>query len=186
MSEKAFWSSLGYSVGAAIIFALLFCLLRPYNNTVYAPRLKHADEKHAPPAVTKGVFAWVQPVLKTREQLLIEKIGIDATVFLRFTKMCRNILIILSMVGCGVYIPLNLIENAKSHQLGEVSTFMKFTPLGVWGKACWAHVLLSYVFDGVVCYFLWSNYKAVVKMRKDYFNTPEYQNSLHSRTLMVK
>ncbi|KAK7717188.1 hypothetical protein SLS57_006333 [Botryosphaeria dothidea] len=185
LSEKAFWSSLGYSVGAAIIFALLFCLLRPYNNTVYAPRLKHADEKHAPPAVTKGVFAWVQPVLKTREQLLIEKIGIDATVFLRFTKMCRNILIILSMVGCGVYIPLNLIENAKSHQLGEVSTFMKFTPLGVWGKACWAHVLLSYVFDGVVCYFLWSNYKAVVKMRKDYFNTPEYQNSLHSRTLMV-
>ena len=77
VNESAFWSSLGYSVGAALLFALLFCLLRPYNSTVYAPRLKHADEKHAPPAVTKGVFAWVGPVVKTREQLLIEKVGID-------------------------------------------------------------------------------------------------------------
>ncbi|KAL1616763.1 hypothetical protein SLS54_008155 [Diplodia seriata] len=185
VNESAFWSSLGYSVGAAILFALLFCLLRPYNSTVYAPRLKVADQKHAPPAVTKGVFAWVDPVIKTREQLLIEKVGIDATVFLRFTKMCRNILLILSVVGCGVYIPLNLIENAKSGTLSQVATFMKFTPLSVWGKACWAHVLLAYVFDITVCYFLWSNYKAVYKMRRDYFNSTDYQRGLHSRTLLV-
>lgn len=186
MSTQAFWSTLGYSVGAAALFTLAFCLLRPYNNTVYAPRLKHADEKHAPPAVTKGVFAWVQPVIKTREQMLVDKVGLDATIFLRFTKMCRNILIILSMVGCGVYIPLNLVENAKNNIMDNVKSFMKFTPLGVWGKACWAHVLLGYVFDGVVCYFIWSNYRAVTRLRRNYFDSPEYQRSLHSRTLMAR
>ncbi|GME43787.1 hypothetical protein GTA08_BOTSDO04198 [Neofusicoccum parvum] len=167
LSTQAFWSTLGYSVGAAALFTLAFCLLRPYNNTVYAPRLKHADEKHAPPAVTKGVFAWVQPVIKTREQMLVDKVGLDATIFLRFTKMCRNILIILSMVGCGVYIPLNLVENAKNNIMDNVKSFMKFTPLGVWGKACWAHVLLGYVFDGVVCYFIWSNYRAITDVPKE-------------------
>lgn len=117
--------------------------------------------------------------------MLVDKVGLDATVFLRFTKMCRNILIILSMAGCGVYIPLNLVENAKNSDMAQLSTFMKFTPLGVWGKACWAHVLLCYFFDSIICYFVWSNYKAVARLRRDYFDSPEYQNSLHSRTLMV-
>ncbi|KAI1500831.1 putative DUF221 domain protein [Biscogniauxia marginata] len=185
LSEKAFWSSLGYSLGAALLCALLFCALRPYNRTVYAPRLKHADEKHAPPPVTNGVFGWVLPVVKTREQVLVEKIGVDATVFLRFTKMSRNIFIILSAIGCGVYIPLNIIENNINNASDTTNFFMKLTPLGVWGKACWAHVLVSYVFTGIICFFLWTNYKAVTHLRRGYFNSPEYQESLHSRTLMI-
>ncbi|KAK7540392.1 hypothetical protein IWX49DRAFT_555212 [Phyllosticta citricarpa] len=185
LDEKAFWSSLGYSLGAAAIFAFLFCLLRPYNNTVYAPRLKHADEKHAPPPVKKGVFDWVQPVLKTKEQLLVEKVGLDAAVFLRFTKMCRNIFIILSLLGCGVYIPINLVQNAQNHATSDNSLFMKLTPLGVWGASCWAHVLLSYIFNGIIFFFLWRNYRAVAKLRREYFESNDYQKSLHSRTLMV-
>ncbi|KAI1495179.1 putative DUF221 domain protein [Biscogniauxia mediterranea] len=185
LSEKAFWSSLGYSLGAALLCALLFCALRPYNRTVYAPRLKHADEKHAPPPLTNGVFGWVQPVVKTREQVLVEKIGVDATVFLRFTKMSRNIFLILSAIGCGVYIPLNIIENNMNNASDSTNFFMKLTPLGVWGKACWAHVIVSYVFTGVLCFFLWTNYKAVTRLRRGYFDSPEYQESLHSRTLMI-
>ncbi|KAI0470608.1 putative DUF221 domain protein [Xylariaceae sp. FL0804] len=186
LSTKAFWSSLGYSLGAAVLCALLFCFLRPYNGTVYAPRLKHADDKHAPPPVKDGYFDWVQPIIKTREQVLVDKIGLDATLFLRFTKMCRNILIILSVVGCGVYIPVNITQNNSNPSTADNSSiFMRLTPLGVWGEACWAHVIVSYVFDGVVCFFLWTNYRAVTRLRRDYFASPEYQQSLHSRTLLI-
>ncbi|KAI0407704.1 hypothetical protein F4802DRAFT_605499 [Xylaria palmicola] len=185
LSEKAFWSSFGYSFGAALLFALLFCLLRPYNGTVYAPRLKHADEKHAPPPVDKGVFSWVSPVVKTREQVLAEKIGVDATLFLRFTKMSRNLMIVLSVVGCGVYIPLNLVQNARNLALDHTNAFIRLTPLGVWGAACWAHVIVSYVFDVVVCFFIWWNYRAVTRLRRQYLDSPEYQESLHARTLMI-
>ncbi|KAI1344665.1 putative DUF221 domain protein [Xylariaceae sp. FL0016] len=185
MSTKAFWSSLGYSFGAGLLCALLFCLLRPYNGTVYAPRSKHADEKHAPPPVANGMFGWVQPVIKTHEQVLVDKVGVDATLFLRFTKMSRNIMIILSLIGCGVYIPLNIIQNNISTTSSDTNVFMKLTPLGVGGSACWAHVIVSYVFDGVICFFLWTNYRAVTKLRRDHFNSSEYQESLHARTLMV-
>ncbi|KAI8633894.1 DUF221-domain-containing protein [Xylariaceae sp. FL1651] len=185
LSEKAFWSSFGYSFGAALLFALLFCILRPYNGTVYAPRLKHADEKHAPPPVEKGVFSWVSPVVKTHEQVLAEKIGPDATLFLRFTKMSRNLMIILSVVGCGVYIPLNVVENTRNNAIDATNVFISLTPLGVWGAACWAHVIVSYVFDILVCFFLWWNYRAVTHLRRQYFESTEYQESLHSRTLMI-
>ncbi|RWA07990.1 hypothetical protein EKO27_g7116 [Xylaria grammica] len=185
LSEKAFWSSFGYSFGAALLFALLFCILRPYNRTVYAPRLKHADEKHAPPPVDKGVFSWVAPVVKTREQVLAEKIGVDATLFLRFIKMSRNLMVVLSVVGLGVYIPLNLTQNAKNNAVDHDNVFISLTPLGVWGSACWAHVIVSYTFDIIVCLFIWWNYRAVTRLRRQYLDSPEYQESLHSRTLMV-
>ncbi|KAI1078861.1 putative DUF221 domain protein [Whalleya microplaca] len=185
LSEKAFFSSLGYSLGAAAVCGALFCALRPYNGTVYAPRLKHADEKHAPPPVEKGVFAWMRPVIKTREQVLVEKIGLDGAMFLRFTKMCRNIMLILSVIGCGVYIPLNVIENNKNKTTDSSNVFMDLTPLGVWGSACWAHVIVSWVFSVIICFFLWTNYKAVTRLRRDYFDSQEYQDSLHSRTLMI-
>ncbi|KAI0421254.1 hypothetical protein F5X98DRAFT_329124 [Xylaria grammica] len=185
LSEKAFWSSFGYSFGAALLFALLFCILRPYNRTVYAPRLKHADEKHAPPPVDKGVFSWVAPVVKTREQVLAEKIGVDATLFLRFIKMSRNLMVVLSVVGLGVYIPLNLTQNAKNNAVDHDNVFISLTPLGVWGSACWAHVIVSYTFDIIICLFIWWNYRAVTRLRRQYLDSPEYQESLHSRTLMV-
>ncbi|KAI0535416.1 hypothetical protein GGR58DRAFT_479213 [Xylaria digitata] len=185
LSEKAFWSSFGYSFGAALLFALLFCLLRPYNGTVYAPRLKHADEKHAPPPVDKGVFSWVSPVVKTHEQVLAEKIGVDATLFLRFTKMSRNLMIVLSVIGLGVYIPLNVIQNTQNNALDHTNAFISLTPLGVWGAACWAHVIVSYTFDVIICLFIWWNYRAVTHLRREYLDSPEYQESLHSRTLMV-
>ncbi|KAI1159173.1 hypothetical protein F5B18DRAFT_664685 [Nemania serpens] len=185
LSEKAFWSSFGYSFGAALLFALIFCILRPYNGTVYAPRLQHADEKHAPPRVDNGVFSWVSPVVKTREQVLAEKIGVDATLFLRFIKMSRNLMIVLSVIGLGVYIPLNITQNTQNKTLDDTNVFIRLTPLGVWGAACWAHVIVSYVFDILICFFIWWNYRAVVRLRRQYLDSPEYQESLHSRTLML-
>ncbi|KAI1270355.1 DUF221-domain-containing protein [Xylariaceae sp. FL1019] len=185
LSEKAFWSSFGYSFGAAIIFALLFCILRPHNGTVYAPRLKHADAKHKPPPVEKGVFSWVEPVVKTHEEVLAEKIGPDATLFLRFTQMSRNMMAALALVGCAVYIPLNIVSNMKNKAIDNTNIFISLTPLGVWGSACWAHVSVSYAFDLIICFFIWFNYKAVVRIRRQYFDSPEYQESLHSRTLMM-
>ncbi|KAI0016168.1 putative DUF221 domain protein [Xylariomycetidae sp. FL0641] len=185
LSTKAFWSSLGYSLAAATLCFLFFLFLRPYNGTVYAPRLQQADGKHAPPPLEKGVLGWVQPLVKTKEQVLVDKIGVDGALFLRFTKMCRNILVVLSIIGCGVYIPLNLVQNAQNNNGAKSNVFMNLTPLGVWGEACWAHVIVSYAFDIVICFFVWRSYRVVTRLRRDYFESPEYQASLHSRTLMV-
>lgn len=167
------------------MFALLFCLLRPYNKTVYAPRLKHSkSEKHAPPPLAPGVFGWVGPIMKTKEQVLVEKIGQDATVFLRFITMSRNIMIVLSVIGCGVYLPLNIIENGKADK-PPTGAFTKFSPYNLNGKPVWVHVVVTYVFDVVICFFLWSSYRVVTRIRREYFESADYQSSLFSRTLMV-
>ncbi|KAI9749757.1 MAG: hypothetical protein M4579_006758 [Chaenotheca gracillima] len=182
--ENAFWAALGTSFGVAAATTLLFSLLRPRNRTVYAPKLKFADPKHAPPAIGNGLFAWVKPVLKSREPFLAERIGLDATIFLRFTRMCRNMFLVMSIIGLAVLVPANVAGRPKGQDAGY-SKLTLITPLLVWGGPLWAQVVCSWVFDALIAGFLWWNYRIVVKLRRAYFDTPEYQNTLHARTLML-
>ncbi|KAI1814453.1 DUF221-domain-containing protein [Poronia punctata] len=185
LSKQAFLSSLTYSLGAAFIFVLVFCWLRPRNKTVYAPRLKQLDIEHAPSPLGNGFWSWVSPSVRTREEELVEKIGLDATLFLRFAKMLRNLMVVLSLIGCGVYIPTNVLQNRRNKVIYNSNFFINLTPLGVWGSACWVHVVVSYVFDVLICLFIWWNYRAAARMRREYLASPQYQGSLHARTLLL-
>jgi len=183
----ALFASLATYLPLTAGIALLFCFLRPYNNVVYAPRAKHADSKHAPPPVDKGLFGWIPPLIRTKEDDLVEKVGLDAAVFMRFVRMLRNIMTVLTVVGCGVLIPTYLVSAGKSNiSLSGLTFFMRLTPQYMFGsQAFWAVIVVAYLFDLVVCYFLWTNYRAVFRLRRAYFDSPEYQRSLHARTLLV-
>jgi hypothetical protein len=185
VQQTAVLASLATSLAISGVVAVLFCFARPYNAIVYAPRLKHADEKHAPPPLGKSPWAWFGPVWRTTEQELVDKVGLDATIFIRFTKMCRNIFLVLSVMGCGILIPVNVIGGKQFNGVGNISSFMKMTPQFMIGSIYWALVACSWVIDIVVCFFLYINYRAVTRLRREYFESADYQNSLHARTLMV-
>ncbi|TLD36361.1 DUF221-domain-containing protein [Venturia nashicola] len=162
------------SIYASLIWAFvvsgglffLFVFLRPRNNTVYARRAKHADSKHAPPPLEKSLFAWTGSVKKIEEQELVEKIGLDAVIFLRFLRMLRNIFLLLAVIGCAVLIPINVTGgHALYSQWNNIATLMKFTPQYIFGQKFWAYVILA--------------------LRRAYFNSQDYRSSLHSRTLLV-
>src|SRR4051794_32381989 len=130
----------------------------------------------------KGMFAWVGPILTTKEQELVTLIGLDATVFLRVLRMCRNLFLSLSVVGCAILIPTNL---AKGTFTGPVNIITKVSPINTFGQANWAITICAWLFNIVLAGFLWWNYRAVLKLRRQYYESSEYQASLHARTLMV-
>lgn len=184
MAAASVYSAAGISLGVTVFIALAFSLLRPYHQVIYAPKSKHADEKHAPPALGKAPWSWLVVIWSTKEEQLVEQIGMDATIFLRFIRMVRNMFLILSLVGVGLIIPINL-KNYKWETEGEEGWLAEITPLGVWGTPIWSQTALAWIIDFVVMGFLWWNYRKVLQLRRKYFETPEYQQSLHSRTLMV-
>ena len=157
---NALSASLITSVAAAVLLALLFSLFRPRHSVVYAPKTKHADHKHSPPPIGRGIFAWFKPVLRTKEPELIECIGLDATVFLRFTKMCRNIFIFMSIIGCSIMIPVNLTQSKGAVAQG-FSAFAVMTPMYVDTMAVWSQVACAWAFNIIIAFFLWRNYKAI-------------------------
>jgi hypothetical protein len=174
---------LGTSIGFTLLLALGFSLLRPYNSVVYSPKLKIADEKHAPPPMGKGMLAWVGPVLKTKEQDLVDLIGLDATVFLRVLRMCRNMFLAITALGCGILIPVNLSKGQKFSQSNAVSLV---TPVNTFGSANWGMAICAWLFNIILAAYLWWNYRAVLRLRRQYYDSPEYKASLHARTLMVR
>ncbi|KAH8847987.1 hypothetical protein MCOR27_009089 [Pyricularia oryzae] len=184
LQVRSVWSSLAFSVAVCAGIALLFSFIRPYNTVVYAPKLKHADESRAPPPLGKGIFAWIVPLWTTDEKELIRLVGMDAALFLRFLRMCRNMFFVLAVVTCAVVLPTNNSQSGDRDN-PDVDWLMKITPRNVFGEIHWVTVCVSYFSTFTVCGFLWWNYRKVLHMRQEYFQSEEYQNSLHSRTLMM-
>lgn len=182
--QNAVWAALGTNVGITLGIAVLFSVLRPRHTLVYAPKTKLADEKHAPPPIDKGLLSWIKPITTTKEDVLAEKAGLDAAVFLRFTRMLRNMFVVLSLIGCGILIPVNVLGRNKSKTHG-LSAFAIMTPQSLFGNLLWSQVICSYAFNIIVAYFLWYNYRKVRRLRRNYFSSYEYQRSLHAKTLMV-
>lgn len=115
-----------YSFVLAGLLFLVFCFLRPRNSRVYAPRAKHADEKHRPIPLGKKPFSWLSAVKDVKEQDLVDKIGLDAVVFLRFMRMLRNIFCVVTAIGCGILIPINVVGGSPFYkQWKSVPTLMK-------------------------------------------------------------
>ncbi|KAI1425313.1 hypothetical protein F5Y12DRAFT_380713 [Xylaria sp. FL1777] len=183
LTDGAIWSALATSVGITVVTALIFSFVRPYNTVIYAPKLKHADEKHAPPPIGKGFFAWVMPLWRTTEKDLVAHAGMDAAVFIRVMQMCRNIFLIVSVLGTAVLLPIYWELNSDKDPLQK--WFLRFTPANVSGEPIWALVVLGYLFNIVICGFLWWNYRQIFRLRRLYFESEEYQRSLSARTLML-
>jgi hypothetical protein len=180
--------AIGTSLGITAAIFSVFLLMRPFNTIVYAPRLRHADEKHRPPPLDKSLFAWYKPVFKTNESSYVDTIGMDATVFLRFARMCRNMFIVLAIVGSLIVIPINVTQaqdQLRQHESWTMNAINMMTPQLTFGEYYWSFVVIAYVFDIIVCGFLWWTYRAVHRLRRAYMETPEYQNSLNARTLMI-
>lgn len=129
------------------------------------------------------MFSWVAPILKTKEQDLIGLIGLDAVVFLRILVMCRNIFLAMTVIGCGILIPVNL---AKGQAFKDSTTLARVTPVNTFGNANWGMTICAWIFNIIIAGFLWWNYRAILRLRRQYYDSPEYRASLHARTLMVR
>lgn len=186
IQQSSIYAAIVYSFVITGVLFLVFCLLRPKNNRVYAPRAKHADEKHRPQPLANGPFDWIKAVTQTKEQELVDKIGLDAVLFMRFLRMIRNIFVVLSVMGCAILIPVCVIGGGNFYdQYSNIATLMKFTPQYIGGGKFWAYVIFAYLVELTFCGFIWWNYRAVYKLRRTYFESAEYKASLHSRTLLV-
>lgn len=182
ISGDSVWYALGSSVGISASIAVAFSLLRPHNSVVYAPKLKHSDEKHAPPPIGKGYLAWVKPLWKTTEIETVNYSGMDAAIFLRFTRMLRNLFLVLAFAGCAILLPVYYATNSGQP---DQNWIIRLTPNEVYAQPLWATIVLAYSFNLIVCGFLWYNYRKVLQLRRRYYASEEYQNSMHARTLMM-
>ncbi|CAG8485927.1 16083_t:CDS:2 [Acaulospora morrowiae] len=174
------------SIGVGTL--LIFGFLRPRNGNVYAPKQKYVSEKNKLPQIDKGLFSWIQPALKAPESLLIEKIGLDAVMFLRFISMCRNIFFWLFLLGFCVIVPINVCGTYQDQGgFPDTTNKIEYLSISFLRSQKWfsAHVIFTWVFSLIVYYYIYIQYNQYAELKHAYFKSHDYQKSLHSRTLLV-
>ena len=197
---------LGFMAAISLVAIIGFSALRPNNSVVYQPKSKYSEQGKAPPPLSKGFLGWsvhsrplaptsslihlrdlyrVKPLVTTKEEALINIIGLDAVCFLKFLSMCRNMFVVIALLGCAVLVPIDVTYNLRNVREGDRNPLSMLTIQDVRGPFLWGHVAIVYLITLTVFAFVWVNYAQMVKFRWQYFRSDDYQHSLHARSLIV-
>ncbi|GBB83946.1 hypothetical protein RclHR1_01060010 [Rhizophagus clarus] len=168
---------------------VLFSFLRPRNSIVYSPKQFAPEDKQPPKIEENKLWGWVKPVLKVTEKTLINEIGLDAVMFIRFIKLCQNVFLCLLVFGACIIVPINIFGTYRDNNYDIPS---KENPLQILSISYlertnwfWAHSVFTWLFSLIVYWFLYREYEHYNKLRIEYFKSDEYRKSLHSRTLLI-
>jgi len=173
-------------IGISVVTLITFSVLRPRNKLIYEPRRKYyTAEKTRAPNIGTGFLAWLGPIIRMKEDEVFERSGLDAVVLLRFMRMCRWIFTVVALLTCAVLIPISVVYNQQRVNSRARNTLSMLTIQNVKGYSLYAYVGLSYVIVIVVCFFVWVNTAAVVRLRHRYLRSEDYQNGLFARSIMI-
>lgn len=137
------------AVGTALLLA--FMILRPRNKILFmrqfrparvsasadarrAARYKYSADNHKPPKLSDGPFGWLPPIIKLREPEMLDKVGLDAVVYLRFLRMIRWLCLVITLGSVGVLLPINYLYNVR-RVTREQGFLTKITISNVTGKS---------------------------------------------------
>lgn len=115
----------------------------------------------------------------------MDTIGLDAVAFLRFLKMFRHLFSCIAVILCAVLIPINVVFNLKNVASKDRDILSMLTIRDVSGNILGVHVAMSYVVTAFVMFFVYINWVQIVRLRHDWFRSPEYAKSFYARTLAV-
>ncbi|ORZ21952.1 late exocytosis, associated with Golgi transport-domain-containing protein [Lobosporangium transversale] len=87
VSVKAFTSSLAFNSGIGIAIFVAFCIVRHWSKKIYQPRTYLVNKDLRPPELPPGIFTFVTASFKVKDTELLDKVGLDAYMFLRFLRM---------------------------------------------------------------------------------------------------
>ncbi|TFK74590.1 DUF221-domain-containing protein [Pluteus cervinus] len=169
----------------SIVTVLVFNLLRPQNKMIYEPKVKYHVGNKPPPRISDSIFGWLPPLFRTKEPELVDKIGLDAVTFLRFLRLMRWLFTAISLLACASLIPVNVTYNLKNVNPNSRDILSMLTIRDVSGTILFVHVAASYIMTIILIVFIDSHWKSMVKLRHDWFRSPEYLQSFYARTLAV-
>ena len=144
----------------------------------------HVGDK-VPPKASDGFLGWVSPLLHTKEPELVDKIGLDAAIYLRFVRLCRWLFSAIALLTCAVLIPVNVVYNLRFVPSKNRDVLSMLTIRSVGGNWIIAHVVVTYMITFLVIGFVYVHWREVVRLRREWFRSPEYIQSFYARTLMV-
>ncbi|KAJ2453294.1 hypothetical protein EV183_002351 [Coemansia sp. RSA 2336] len=112
--SSAYMASNGTDLGMQAIFAasfftifiLLFSALRLRWPFIFSPRTRLTIT--SPPYLSRKFFGWFLATMRTPETYILNTLGLDTVIFLRFYKMCMRLLLDIAFFSIVIIWPINI------------------------------------------------------------------------------
>ncbi|KAF8935717.1 hypothetical protein BGZ52_006342 [Haplosporangium bisporale] len=166
---------------------LMFCVLRTRWTTMFAPRTKL--QRHQPPVLSSTFFGWIFQLLRIPEAEVMDCVGLDAVMMLRFFNMAMKMFAIFLVPALMVIAPVNHYSqkngiptipddgaddyyqpsNDDTEAVSFIVVFTQFT--------------FTWVFSILTLYTIWHTYEGYIAIRREYM--VKRAKSITNRTVMV-
>lgn len=147
--------------------------------------MKYHEGNKPPPRISDSILGWLPPLLYTKEPELVEKIGLDAATYLRFGRLLRWLFTGITLLTCGILIPINALYNLKNVNQKKRDILSMLTIRDVSGNILFVHVAVTYLITFLVCGMIYLHWKQMIRLRAQWFRSPEYLESFYARTLAI-
>lgn len=175
-----------------LIFLSCFYHNQKTSPLFISPR-RHRLPKLVPPALpVDGYFSWMRICFYVSDEEIINRIGYDSLIFLRFHRLALRCIVKMSVFSFVVLLPLNFTgggHDANAQDLKEYmgslffTDFLRFTMANVQAGSprLWVHCFAAYLLTAIVIRELLREYETFNSIRHRYLLSREP----HLRTVLV-
>jgi hypothetical protein len=141
--------------------------------------------------VPRGIFGWLYPIYETDEVKETDKLGIDATMFLRVAMFLAQFAVFMAVFE----LPLMIITfYAKKIDLGSSTVGTDIFQISLnrisiqninsGSNLFYIHVALAYLYSFVAYYMLYNLWIKYIVLKQQYFKSPSFKEELNNRVIV--
>ncbi|KAG2228857.1 hypothetical protein BDF21DRAFT_422864 [Thamnidium elegans] len=151
---------------AGVLIFLVFCFSRTRVPVLFAPRRNM--KRHKPPELPTTFFGWIVPLLKIGDEEMLENVGLDALLMLKFVTMCIKIFGICSALGLIVFIPLTMTADYSHLKNATAIDRVSISVIQEDDNKLIAYLIFSYIFTFITFFFLNKSYHEYIYLRSKF------------------
>ncbi|KIV84205.1 hypothetical protein PV11_06172 [Exophiala sideris] len=180
-----------------VLFAVqfgAFLIVRNYfwAKRIYQPRsflIPSRDRVKPPP---NNPFRWLWLLLKTPNDLVLRKAGMDAYFFLRYLGMCLIMFCPMTLVIIPILIPINYVDGKGTNTIGTTQYNVTGLDTLAWSNVApqntnryWAHLVLAVGAIIWVCFLFYHELLHYVVKRQEYLGSRRHRLKASSTTVLI-
>ncbi|KAJ3319966.1 hypothetical protein HDV06_005784 [Boothiomyces sp. JEL0866] len=170
-----------------------FSILRPVNKKTYEPKVHFSEAKKKPEPLSTEPLAWLKPILQLSEAELVDKLGLDAVMFLKFIAFGVRFFVLASLLCIPLMVVYDFapsldkftdVIQSKTDLVNPSLQFISMQHLNKGSNLLYIPSVLAYVLTFFAFYQLYVIWDQYISLRKYCFTSPEYLNSIANKTLL--
>ncbi|KAF9912451.1 hypothetical protein EC991_010538 [Linnemannia zychae] len=162
-----------------------FCFLRTRWTVIFAPRTKL--RRHTPPILSSKFFGWIPQLVRIPEAEVLDCVGLDAAMMLRFFTMSFKLFGLCLIPGLLIVWPIN----SYSTNEGRLPTDPDDDPSLPGSKPrpgtsllyLFTQFTFTWIFSLLTLYSIWHTYEGYIAVRRSYLL--KRHRAIVNRTVMV-